>query len=256
MAEAMIACYNIDHYTRHEDRIFKAPPANARIFLTKCPKDILVVGPLLRANPSLYVICMIRDPRDTVVSRHGKDPNKYWVSLSYWNTYIEYWRHIKDHPRLITIKYEDFVSRPDSIQDELISRWPFLEKLAPFSQYHEFAKPSSHSLDALRGIRPISPIGIGSWRNHLPRLVGQLAQHGDITQDLIQFGYEPDSSWRTVLDQINPDTSPGHLPEYVTKDWVRSVRSGVQKEALKALLRRAGIEPSWLRRRLSPFVKS
>jgi hypothetical protein len=73
----MIACFEIDHYTRHEQRIFGPSPSEGNVFLTKSPKDVHVVGPFLRVNPHLSVICIVRDPRDVVTSKHGKDANRY-----------------------------------------------------------------------------------------------------------------------------------------------------------------------------------
>ena len=68
MAEAMIACFEIDEYTDHEDPIYSLPRGNPDIFLTKNPQDTLVAKSFLRLFPDLYIICMIRDPRDIIVS--------------------------------------------------------------------------------------------------------------------------------------------------------------------------------------------
>ncbi len=94
-----------------------------------------------------------------------------------------------------------------------MARLPFLKKKADFSQYHELAKPSKKSLNALREVRPISSSSIGNWRNHLPRIAGQLQQYGSITDDLIFYGYEKNSEWEQVLEGIEPDLSPSCWPE-------------------------------------------
>jgi hypothetical protein len=202
MAEAMIACFRIDQHTAHEDRVFAKPSEPTDVYLTKTVKDLLVIGPFLDLNPDLYVICMIRDPRDMVVSRHGKDPDTYWAGLRYWNTYIPAWRRVRHHPRLITVKYEDLVTDPDGTQASLVAAMPFLDKTGPFSRYHEVADPSDRSLTA---------------KNHLPRVAGQIHIHGSIAQDLIEFGYEADDTWTALLTDVNPDLSPGHWPEHFTR---------------------------------------
>ncbi|MGK7952225.1 MAG: sulfotransferase [Xenococcaceae cyanobacterium] len=218
MAEMMAACFEIDLYPKHENSIYTRPTRPAKIFLTKRPRDILVVGPMLRLNPNLHVIYMLRDPRDMVSSKHRKDPDRYWASLRYWNTYTIYGRKLQHHPRFITIRYEDLVTQADSVQAYLMQRITFLTKRASFTRYHEIAKPDGDSLAALKGIRPVSSQSIGNWRNHLPRIAAQLHNHGDISQDLIDYGYEPDNNWLKELENVTPDFSPSHWEEYFTQE--------------------------------------
>lgn len=218
MAEMMSACFDIDLYPKHESSIYTRPTRKANIFLTKRPRDILVVGPMLRLMSNLHVVYMLRDPRDMVVSKHKKDPDRYWASLRYWKTYTIYGRKLENHPRFTTVRYEDLVTKADRVQEYLEQKIPFLTKLAPFSQYHEIAKPDRDSLAALKGMRPVSSTSIGNWRNHLPRIAGQLQNHGDISQDLIEYGYEKDDSWLKELEGITPDFSASHWAEYFTKE--------------------------------------
>ncbi|MEN0002261.1 MAG: hypothetical protein AAF940_15390, partial [Pseudomonadota bacterium] len=72
---------------------------------------------------------------------------------------------------------------------------------------------SAKSVKALRGVRPISTSSIGNWKNHLPRVAGQIALHGAITDELIEFGYEPDRSWEALLDGVTPDLADSHFKE-------------------------------------------
>jgi len=232
MAEAMIACFEIDAYTEHEDRIYAWPKHDADIFLTKKPRDVLVAGPLLRLMPNLHVIFMLRDPRDVVTSRHGSDPGRYWISLAYWKAYMQRARALESHPRFITVRYEDLVTRPDEVQAHLMQEMPFLRKRAPFSRYHEVAKPSTRSLDALRGVRPVSAASVGNWRRHLPRLAGQLQRHGSIAQELIDYGYEPDDSWLNEVRQVTPDLCESHWPEYLTRSDLRRRMRGKYLRAI------------------------
>ncbi|MDY6839566.1 MAG: sulfotransferase [Thermodesulfobacteriota bacterium] len=244
MAEAMIACFEIDHHTKHEDRIFVPPPADGNIFLTKDPKDILVIGPLLWVNPDLYVVYMLRDPRDMITSRHWRDPKRYWASLRYWKAYSPWGRKLQKNRRFITIRYEDLVCNPDEVQGKLMERMPFLKKRAPFSRYHEIAQPSEDSLEALRGVRPISPVEIGKWRHHLPRVAGQLQLHGSISRDLIEHRYEKDDSWLSELEGVEPDIDESHWPEYFSRRDLRKRERGKYMEVVKTIMRRVGFNPS------------
>jgi hypothetical protein len=239
----MKVCFDIDAYCSHERRIHNVPPSEGgNIYLSKAPKDVLVVGPLLRVNPKLYVIYMVRDPRDIITSKHESDPDKYWTGLRHWRTYTRYAERIEDHPRFITVRYEDFVRSPDSTQEKLHRRMPFLEKVAPFSCYHEVAEPSENSLNALGSVRPIAPTSVGRWRDHLPRVAGQIEIFGSITDDLIKYGYEEDDSWEGILEGVEPDLTASHWPDedFAPSDIAKR-RRGLKRAVIKMLLERIGI---------------
>ena len=236
IAEAMIACFEIDLYNEHETRIWAWPSCYANIFLTKAPIDILLVQSVLRVMPNLHVIYMLRDPRDMIVSKHGNDPNRYWASLSLWKTYTPYGHRLQAHPRFITIRYEDLVNAPDQIQAYLMKRMPFLVRQASFSRYHELSQPSSASVNALGLVRPISSSNVGNWRRHMPRVAGQLEIHGSITNDLIEYGYEQDGAWEQELEGVQPDLSESHWPEHFPKKTLRKYTLGKNMMAIWVLL--------------------
>ncbi|MGR8921425.1 MAG: sulfotransferase [Gammaproteobacteria bacterium] len=215
LTEAMIACFAIDLHVAHEARIFVEPPRPAQVFLTKCPRDILVAERFLARWPELYVIYMLRDPRNVITSRHGSAPDVYWAGLKFWNTYTPYGRRLADHPRFVTLRYEDLVSDPDAVQRTLETRLPFLERTAPFSRYHELAQPTAQAATALGGVRAMRGARPDRWRDHLPRVAGQIELHGKaFVQDLIELGYETDDAWLAALEGVTPDTRPGRWPEF------------------------------------------
>ena len=247
LAELMKECFQIDLYTSHESRIWAHTCQDGNIFLTKAPQDILVISTFLRIIPNLWVIYMVRDPRDVIVSKHRKDPDRYWVGLGFWKTYTAFGRKVRGHPQFITLRYEDLVEYPNDTQSFLMERMPFLIKKASFSRFHEVAKPSVESLKALGGVRPISTASIGRWRDHLPRVAGQLLLHGSITQDLIEFGYETDDSWLGELLEVASDIRKSHFLENHPKKYWRHRRYMVCKGVIKVLLIRLGINPSKLK---------
>lgn len=164
------------------------------------------------------MVYLLRDPRNIIVSKHQRNPSRYWAGLKFWKAYTPCARRLKDHERFILLRYEELIADPDAVQSTLITRMPFLSKTVPFSRFHEVAKPTSDAVRALNGVRPISAAGAHNWRDHLPRVAGQIALHGSIADDLIEFGYEQDDAWLHELDGIEPDTSPGHWPEYFTQE--------------------------------------
>ncbi|MFT4560438.1 MAG: hypothetical protein ACI9BW_000172 [Gammaproteobacteria bacterium] len=216
IAEAMIASFDIDCFCDHEARIFTPPPRDGKVFLTKSPRDILLAQAALKQSSQLHVIFMLRDPRDVIVSRHNRNPDRYWAGLKFWKAYTQAARPLLQHPRFITLRYEELVSDPDATQGELAKRLPFLAHRSAFSKFHQVAKPTQDSVTALGGVREISTARVTNWRNHLPRVAGQIALHGSIVQDLIEFGYEHDDSWLREIDGVVPDLTPSHWSEYFT----------------------------------------
>lgn len=240
LTEAMISCFEIDLYEKHETSIFQQPPRAGKIFLTKRPADICIARSALMINPDLYIIYMIRDPRDIICSKHAKDPDRYWAGLSFWNTYSSYGRRLQKHERFIAIRYEELVSDPDKVQATLMERMCFLVKKTPFSNYHKLASPSVDSIAALGGVRPISTARIGNWRNHLPRVVGQVRLHDprSLTKDLIEYGYEKDDAWLKELESVCPDTALSHLPDRFNRKIMKVIREHYIKGLTTMLLRR------------------
>lgn len=236
MAEAIKTCFKIDYCTSHEDRLFSRPPFATHVFVTKSPRDIMIVGPSLKVDPDFYVICMIRDPRDIIISKHQKNPERYWAGLKFWNVYSKMVEKLRDHPRFITIKYEYFVNHPDEVQNLVMEKIPFLKKKARFSEFHLKASVSELSRQALSNVRPIKSTSIGKWRQLKPRIKGQIELHGSITEDLIHFGYEKDHEWEKQLNGIEPDLSESHHSEYMTFKDRLFLKTGKYLEAMRRIL--------------------
>jgi hypothetical protein len=241
LAEAMVACFRIDHACEHEAHICAPEPLHGNCMLTKMPDKIGEIGLPLRLNRDLYVVCVVRDPRDTIVSFHGSNTTTYWAGLRYWKRFVKMHPRLASHERFITIRYEDLTTRPDAVQQYLMQRLPFLEKRHDFSRFQEVAQPGNYSLAALKGLRPIRPDGIGRWKMHLPRIKQQLAIHGSISAELVRFGYEPDASWETCLEGIEAERFDSVRPEFFSRKYFRRERRQVRREVFNVLLRSIGL---------------
>ncbi len=224
MAELMVSGFEIDGFARREMSVFQRPREKYAIFCSKRPGDILSARAVLRIDPNLWIVHMVRDPRDVVVSRHGKAPDRYWTNLRLWKAYRRAARKAEGHPRFLTVRYEDLVREPDRVQAWLMERMPFLRKRADFSAYHRIARPSAQSLEAMKGVRPVTATSVGAWRQHKPRLAAQIALHGPIDADLIELGYEKDSAWMRELDGVTPDNGISHLPDHLPR-WRTALRA-------------------------------
>jgi len=227
MSALMTTCFDIDVSPPEETRL-RAPLAKSgRIVCTKNPDESDYALKLLALDPDLHVIQMVRDPRDVIVSKVGREPAPYFVTLRCWRRNRPPRR---PHKRAHIVRYEALVSNPDSVQKELMAAMPFLRMTLPFSKFSERAQETAASrspywIEAMHSIRAPGPESIGRWREHLPRVKGQIARHGDISRELIALGLEKDKSWLSLLEGVEADMAPSHLPENeplkapITRAW-------------------------------------
>jgi len=208
-------CFDIDGVTTKEIHLWHRWPAGERIVMTKRPGDEVMAPLVLPLDPNLWFVFMLRDPRDVVVSEHGREPGKYWSNLRVWRQAIIVLERMKDHPRF------------DAVQRALAARMAFLQPVIPFSQYHDHTSQavsqSGQFNRAMRGIRPVTSESVGAWRAHLPRVKTQLAIHGDVGDALITLGYEKDEAWRAMLAAVEPDAQVSVVPDRLSA-WRRLQR--------------------------------
>lgn len=225
LAECMRLSFEIARSEEHEASMFRLRRCNG-VYLTKSPQDLDHVRLRLALDPRFHVICMVRDPRDVVVSRHGKSSDAYWSRTSL-GRFRERWalaKQLLDHPRFMVVKYEDLIARPDEVQRQIAERFGFLVSTGKFSAFHERGEISEESRLALNGIRPIDATNRAKWTGHLDRLQAQLTEHGAIDEELFALGYETDAGWMTRYDLVaGPATGrPGGPPG---RSWRRRFAS-------------------------------
>lgn len=219
MAELCRTSFDIDGFYDFEKSIFKTDPWNYSILLSKAPPETIYFPWLLYLNPDLWCIYMLRDPRDAVVSKHS---GEFLSNLRIWNTLHRSALRCMNHPRFITVKYEDLVTDPDKVQKILAQRIPFLKETNRFSAFGRKTETSDLSSKALHGARPISASSIGKWKSDKGRLKYQLSLHGDITDLLIELGYENSRNWAAALNDVEVDETHGGEPDFLP--WHKHLR--------------------------------
>jgi hypothetical protein len=225
MGEMMVTGFKVDGFAPQEVSVLTLPARPFRVLLSKNPRDFVTVPKLLELDAEQWFIYMMRDPRDMVVSKHGRAPDRYWGNLAQWRNA---WRTVapfQAHPRLKIVRYEELVRDPNGIQAALAQFLPFLEKRGDFSDFHQRSRPSAQALRAMRTLRPVSDENVGNWRRHKERVVGQIREHGSLAQELIETGYEPDESWLRELEGIEPDLSPSFWTAAGDDEYVERQRT-------------------------------
>ena len=213
LSEVMVTCFKFDKHYDHEIRFHLVSADAGQILVTKRPKDTMYMPALIDNDPELYVIYVMRDPRDVIVSRHGKDKSIYYSNIRLWRQLHAYANQMTGHERFLEVRYEDFVRNPDSTQQMISEKFPWLEKIHEFSEYHEYAQISEKSITAMHSVRPIAPTSVGVWTQHPGRIKGQQMIHGSLSPDLIECGYESTADWEQVLNGVEPDFSRSLYPE-------------------------------------------
>lgn len=227
----MLACFDIDGAVPMERRLWRTPPKNRRIQCTKFPDETDFATAMLALDPDLHVIFIVRDPRDVIASRNHVTPGGYLTNLRVWRENLEAAKPYFRHPRFHFVDYRKLTLDPDAVQERLAAAMPFLTPLRPFSNYAAFAREEEG--EWLHGmglqVRPVAPDRVGNWRQHLPRVKGQMLIHGDVSDDLIALGFERSKEWLSVLDGIVPDFLPSaavEMPGFgkrVTRVWRNSI---------------------------------
>lgn len=241
--ECVRAAFEVDSWSQRERSLFNLPPPGVDVHLSRRPGDVRVMRRALRIDPNLHVLHLVRDPRDVVVSRHGSATELFWTNLRYWKIGHEAWRRTGDHPRLLSLRYEDLVTDPEGTAERIAAFLPFVARRdgVAFRPPDEVDRGTE---DALRGARPLDTRSIGAWRGEPARLAAQMQIHGDIQDALERLGYEQDDDWKRELDGVVPDNGQSHHRETVGP--ARHLRSTSRRRVRLVLLRAA-----LLRRRLA-----
>ena len=235
MLELLINGFEVDGFSSKEQSIFDLDRFDYDIFCSKNSQDITTAGVLLRKDPDQWYIFMIRDGRDVVVSKHNIAPNKYWANLMQWKRALVEAKPHLHHKRFVTVRYESLAANPDQVQESLMAKMDFLKQKIPFSEFHTTSTPSDQSLRAMRGVRPVSSENVSSWRKHKPRLAAQIELHGDISDGLINLGYETDRKWLDELVGITPDSRPGFWNDFPSEAEKRDREAGIWKNSARYL---------------------
>ncbi|MCZ6617631.1 MAG: hypothetical protein O7E57_05820 [Gammaproteobacteria bacterium] len=202
MMELVWASYEFSGRSEHEASMFEPIPVGETLYLTKKPPDTTRMGKAFLADDELFVIAMMRDPRAAVSSRHPLKPGVYFSSFRRWQKYAEAIEVLSGHPRLLVIRYEDLVTDPNGVQATLEEQFGFLRAKGRFTDYPDGVRVSEIARGSLNGVRPFDPSRINSWRQHLPRVKGQLALYPELSEILVRLGYEPNGDWASVLDDV------------------------------------------------------
>ncbi|HAD96664.1 MAG TPA: hypothetical protein DCG19_04610 [Cryomorphaceae bacterium] len=139
---------------------------SAERWMEKTPQNVLYIENILREfKERVYVIHIIRDGRDVVTSRHPSLPGEYFVSPEHWVEQVTEGLKWKDHPRVITLKYEELIMDFEKTTRDILSllALEWTEEVKDFQRHTPVQYPRS-----LKGrIEPVNSLSIGKWKEEV-----------------------------------------------------------------------------------------
>ncbi|MFX0134190.1 MAG: sulfotransferase [Candidatus Hodarchaeota archaeon] len=155
----------------------------------KTPKNVIFFAKILKYfKKNVRLIHIIRAGRDTILSRHPINPSKYWSSTKRWISDVKAGLKFKDHPQVLTIKYEDLVLK---FKETIIKICNFIDEEVneEIMNWHKYATVRKHI--ALAGeIKPIQKNAIGKWKHAEDNVrIREFLDNKDAINLLEQLGY-------------------------------------------------------------------
>jgi hypothetical protein len=121
---------------------------------------------LLRANPGVKILWMLRNPLDVLTSTHAVRPDEFYVKPERLLESFELYDRFKDEAQVLTVRYEDLVLNPNALQGRIAQAFQ-LEPAHAFNAAHDYFPRFRQNVRAMHSIRPIDAKSVQKWRtNH------------------------------------------------------------------------------------------
>ncbi len=185
-----------DCYPRRVDRLYRAAllnqiPNQVSRWCEKSPPNVRYFGYLLDYFEELKLIHIIRDGRDVMLSSHPKKPDEYWVEPERWVNDVRAGLKYKDHPQVLTVKYENLVLDYDATVQKICK---FIgekcaEELYSWKQYTNVRNNEAWS----GSVKELYSISIKKWqREENQKRIAEVMKHEEVVELLKELDYELD----------------------------------------------------------------
>ena len=136
----------------------------ARRYCEKSPSNIHFVPLIERIHDGNFkMIQIIRDGRDVILSKHPREPEKYWVAPDRWIHDVKAGLPFLEHPNVLTIRYEDLVQTFERTIGKVCNFLdiPITEEIL---NWHEFATVINNRA-LFSPIEQLKSTSVGKWKN-------------------------------------------------------------------------------------------
>lgn len=161
------------------------------------PDHIQPTAKLIRKK-GIFVINIVRDPRDVLSSKHPLAKNQFYVGRDLWldsflaTEYLE--NSLEGYPRHITMRYEDVVQKHEEIEKELLEKVglelsPGIAGMNRLKDCVEIKDVSGNMVKYMHKLRNFDANSIGTWRGdaHKTEHLHDLRNDREFSERLDQF---------------------------------------------------------------------
>lgn len=183
-----------NRYLPRIDRLYRYAlthqiPNNCTRWCEKSPSNVLKFDKILDYfGEKVRLIHIIRDGRDVMLSRHPSAPDKYWVSPDRWVNDVRAGLEFKDHPQVLTIKYEDLILSYREIITEICN---FIGEESTEELNNWFKHTNVRDSNAwFDGAQKIHSESIGKWKKKENKeRVEEIMQRQEVVELLKELNY-------------------------------------------------------------------
>jgi len=193
----LMRCFHDTYVMYREERALRFPYLGVRekYVVTKHPLDFNYLDEVIKKFDRPFIIFMLRDPRDVVISKHYKSKDHYLVNYPLWEKASRAFENL-EYDNKILVRYEDLTKNPESVQQLIIARLQ-LELKSDFRDFFKRVDPRHQDIKSLGGVRPIDSSNSRKYlkKEHFERIREQISKYPEMSDRLIEYGYEQDRSW-------------------------------------------------------------
>lgn len=201
----LLRCYDDIYVMNREEYALRFPyiVLKEKYIATKHPIDFRHLNKITDTFNNPFIIFLLRDPRDVIVSEHFKNKGHYLINYPTWADAINQYEKFNYENKML-IHYEELIKDPGLIQKQLAKSLD-LEIKSDFNNFHNNVTHTHEDIKSLGGIRPIDPKNSGKHMRpeHFNRIKEQLLSHPAMSEQLIKYGYAIDRQWEK---NFIPDT--------------------------------------------------
>lgn len=162
----------------------------SRRYCEKSPSNILYIDLIDKLhNGNFKFIHLIRDGRDVILSKHPRGKSEFWVEPTRWINDVSIGLSYKNHPNVLTIRYEELVSNYSTVM-ESTCKFLNIEFIEELKNWHENTTVRKNNA-LFSKIEKINANSVGKWkRPEYQERVKELTSIPEGLSLLNQLGYK------------------------------------------------------------------